>query len=131
LTEHEHVRHDVAATARDAKWLGVATGARVGIRRGETIEVTWKNQRLRRVFERGARAFGQRTPAAFLVRPNRGEEVFAMLDELENGDLEFLTVLQVTLNGDFSANRSVPTELGTGEGGSSDQCETGQAAGID
>ncbi len=60
LTEHEHIGHDVAVAARDAKGLAVAAGARVGLGGGEAVEVAREDQRIIRVRERHAR--GHRLP---------------------------------------------------------------------
>src|SRR5207248_1030091 len=45
LTQHEYIRDDVAASARNAEREVVTPGARVRIRRGDAIEVAGKFQR--------------------------------------------------------------------------------------
>src|SRR5262249_18214403 len=85
LSEDEHVSHAVAVAARNTKRLGVATRAGVGVGRGHTIEVSWKQQRLRRIGQRSARALGERPPTAFLVGPNRCEDLVAEIDEVWHG----------------------------------------------
>ena len=77
LTQHENVGHDIAVAAGDAKRLGMTAEAGVGIGRGDAVEVAREDQRIIRVGERRARAFGQGPAAAFLACPLRGEEFLA------------------------------------------------------
>src|SRR5205823_9486389 len=93
LPEHEDVRDDIAAAAGDSERQVVTTGAGIGVRRRDAIEIAGEQERARRIPERIASAFGQRTAAAVLDRPSRREQRAAVFDERFCGERELLTVL--------------------------------------
>jgi hypothetical protein len=88
-------RASVAVAAGNAKRLRVTGRARVGVGTGHAIEISGKDQWLRRIGKRSARAFGKRPLTSFLIPPDRGEDFAAVLDEFRQGDLVFFSILQV------------------------------------
>src|SRR5262249_62356816 len=96
--------YDVTVATHNAKRLCMTGHARIGIGPGNALQVPRKQQPLRRLGKRSARALGEWPPPAFLIRPNRREYPAAVLDELWHGKVVFLSVLQVPWHTYFAPN---------------------------
>ena len=104
LAENENIRYAVSAAS--CRREIVATGTRVSVRAGKTIEIKRKNERTGRIRQPGAvcSALGQRAPGAFLNGPARRKQFFAKGNELGDGDFIIVADLQVAGDGYFAAD---------------------------
>src|SRR5262252_5469179 len=105
LTENENVRDDVATAASDTERKVVTTGARIRIRRRDTVEVSRKFQWAGRIAQCRPGTLGERPAAAFFDRPHRCKQPLSVIQQITQRDGEFLAVLQVTRDSDFAPDR--------------------------
>src|SRR5262249_3554396 len=104
LSEHEDVRDDVAAAARDAEGTAVTPGARIRVRSGDPIEIARKDERRRRIAERSACSLGERPASAFLRGPHCREQPATVSQERLGGQSVFLTVFKMPRDGNLAAH---------------------------
>jgi hypothetical protein len=80
----------------------MATGAGVRLGTGDAVIVTRENQRTARVRERRSVSLRQRPARALFNSEARFEKLSTITDQVDQGNIEFLTVLQVLRDCNFA-----------------------------